>query len=129
MTTSTQQITTGGELFCHIGTGWADFTDCVGQCHSFGYQSRQRYFAEYDVDPSNPLCGDITCAVSVVDDQVCTSSSESACEDYAIKFGLSITAESYESANAQIFPLQIALADAIQVTLKVYFMNFYYYIN
>lgn len=100
---------------CHVGTGWADFSACVGQCRAAGYRRRQRYFSDFFVQPGSARCGDIQCAVPIVEDAVCAASAGVGCTTHGVKFGLAFTAASYEDAVAQAWPVSVAAADAVQV--------------
>ena len=114
MTTTVAAGTTDAP-HCHVGTGWADFSECVGQCRAAGYRWRQRHFSDFLVAPGSARCGDVQCAVPIVEDGACVAAAGVGCNTHGVKFGLAFTAGSYEDAVAQTRPVLVAVADAVQV--------------
>ncbi len=114
MTTTT--ATAAAQMpFCHVGTGWADFEDCTGQCIAAGHRTRRRYFSDFFITEDSPACATVQCAVGVVDDATCTSLAGASCDTDGVKFGVAISATSEDAVAAQLLPLRVALAGAVQV--------------
>jgi hypothetical protein len=109
--------TTTKAAHCHLGSGWDEFSACIGQCGGAdsGYRRRVRYDSDFFVDPASVECVDVVCAVAVEDDGACHSAAGADCSADGVKFGVAFTAPTLEEAQAQASgALQVSLAAAVQ---------------